>query len=84
MACESEKQAFEDAKNRVKSLREELKDFTGSNKPGGGIPSESPFEGTHESNEDVERIRNELQQALEILSHARVALSECTGQSVEY
>lgn len=84
MACESEKKAFEDAKGRVKSLRQELEDLTGSDKPGGGVPSGSPMEGTFGSNEEVQRVREELQQALEILSHARVALSECTGQSVEY
>jgi hypothetical protein len=53
MACEAEKGAFKEAKQRVQGLRQTLKDYTGSDKPGGGAPSGNWPGGTHGSKEEV-------------------------------
>lgn len=84
MACEAENKAFQEAKQNVKSLRQALKDYTGSDKPGDGAPSGNWPEGTNEANEEVQQIRDNLQNALEALSNARIALARCTGHAVDY
>lgn len=84
MACEAERKAFQEAKERVRDLRQELEDYTGSNKPGGGAPSGNYPEGANEANEELQQIRDSLQAELETLSNTRIALARCTGQPVDY
>lgn len=83
MACESERRAYEDAKNRVKALRTDLKDMTGSDKLGGGAPTGESPEGATGANEQLEEVRQSLADALEALTNARVALANCTGAPVD-
>lgn len=84
MSCEGEKKALQDALQRVRSLRQTLEDMTGSNKPGDGAPSGNWPEGTNEANEELQEVRENLQNALERLSEARVNLANCTGKPVNY
>ena len=83
MACEEEKRVFEEARDNVKSLRQELKDMTGSDKPGDSAPSGQGFEGTTAANAELADVRQRLQLALEDLSKARIALHRCRNPREE-
>lgn len=83
MACESEQAAWDAARNHVIGIRQELKDYTGSDKPSNSTPSGIWPEGTSAGNAELADIRARLQDALEVLSAARVALHECLGNAKE-
>jgi cell division protein FtsB len=76
--CAAEKRAYQEARKEVGALRQQLKDLTGSNKPGGGVGP-----GMHVgTQEQVNEVRQQLTAALERLSEARIALARCTGKPV--
>ncbi|HDK37986.1 MAG TPA: hypothetical protein ENG92_03105 [Thiolapillus brandeum] len=77
MACEQQQAAYEAARNHVIEIRKELKDYTGSDLPGDSAPSGQWPEGTNEGNAEVEDIRIRLQNAIDALADARMALNQC-------
>lgn len=77
MACEEEQDAYETAKQQVLELRQQLSDYTGSDKPGDGVPSGNWPEGANEANAELADIRARLENALEELVTARMVLNRC-------